>query len=88
MYKNTHICLISKPHKSVTIHPDLALRHLGTMTTLAASLILSPFTLPTHSGDRKAWSNLIGAGVGLAIAEAAQTWSGVVLLVTADKRRV
>lgn len=57
------------------------------MTTLAASLILTPLTLPTHSGDRKAWSNLVGAGVGLAVAEAAQTWSGIVLLVTADSQQ-
>jgi transcription-repair coupling factor (superfamily II helicase) len=64
--------------------------HLGlfaTMTTSMTALLLSDLILPTHTGDRKTWANLSGSGLGLAIAEAAQTWSGLMLLVTADSQQ-
>ena len=48
---------------------------------------LLTLALPTHTGDRKTWANLAGAGLGLAIAEAAQQWSGVMLLVTSDSQQ-
>lgn len=57
------------------------------MTTSTTALLLSDLTLPTHTGDRKTWANLTGSGLGLAIAEAAQTWSGLMLLVTADSQQ-
>lgn len=40
--------------------------------------------LPTHSGDHKRWGNARGAGIGLAMMEAAKAHDGLTLIITPD----
>ena len=56
-----------------------------TMTTV--STLTTKLLLPTHTGDKKTWANLLGSGAGLSLSLAIQQWSGVVLLITADSQQ-
>ncbi len=40
--------------------------------------------LPTHAGDHKRWGNARGAGVGLAMMQAAKSHDGLTLIITPD----
>ncbi len=53
--------------------------------TISHSLNLSSFKLlPTQAGDQKRWGNARGAGIGLAMMEAAKAHNGLSLVITPD----
>ena len=56
-------------------------------TMTAVSTLTTKLLLPTHTGDKKIWANLLGSGAGLSLSLAIQQWSGVVLLITADSQQ-